>query len=305
MPHSIKYVEQTEPLGQDLGLPLVQRVALVRSHSAARITWHSHPFYELLILSDGATTYEFKGGQTADLAGGQFLIIPPECIHRGQNDLRKPTSLCGLMIAPSIANAAVNSPFSNVELAWLKERLDRAALKPLKMSPELRSLVKTLPSKISSFAPGSTQTVLRTRLSMCQILLEVAAHLDSPTAMPPSTIVERAIQFMQQNLDNPTSIVQVAKSVGCSRARLFEIFREATGLAPNDYWQRIRVEEAYRRLLGTSDSITSIALACGFSTSQYFCTVFRKYWGISPTECRKGYQIVESRYRLSRVTQAK
>lgn len=286
-------VLEQSSLTLDLGIPLIQRVSVVRCHSASRITWHSHPFYELLLLSEGATTYEFRDGSTAELVGGQFLIIPPHVIHRGLNDLRKPGSLCGVMIAPTISNASQHTPFSLEDLLWLQERLNQASLKPLKMSSDLRAQVKTLPSEIGAFSANAVQSVVRTRLTMCQILFEVATHLDNPTAVAPTILVERAMQYMKKNLDNPTSIVKVADAVGCSRARLFEIFKEATGLTPNDYWQRMRVEEAYRRLLGTKDSITKIAMDCGFTTSQYFCTVFRKYWGISPRDCRKGRKIVE------------
>lgn len=287
MPFSYEQVLGSESLTLDLGIPLIQRVSVVRCHSASRITWHSHAGYELLLLSEGATTYEFQDGTTADLTGGQFLIIPPEVVHRGLNDLRTPTSLCGVMIAPTFSNAGQHSPFSLDELAWLQKRFDFAALKPLKMNLVLRSQVKTMRQEIESLSEDSLPRVLRIRLMMCQILFEVATRLDGPTALPPTKMVEHAIQYMQKNLDNPTSMRQLARTVGCSRPKLFQIFKEATGLTPNDYWQRIRIEEAYHRLLHSSDSITKIALDCGFTTSQYFCTVFRKYWGLSPSECRK------------------
>jgi AraC-like DNA-binding protein len=286
-------VLENESFELDLGIPLIQRVSIVRCHSASRITWHSHKFYELLLLSEGATAYEFRDGVTAELTGGQFLIIPPDVVHRGLNDLRKPGSLCGVMIAPTAPSASQHTPFSKDDLAWLKQRLDLAALKPLKMNSELRAQVKTLPRKIETFSADTVQTVLRTRLTMCQLLFEVVTHVDSPTAVPSTTLVERAIQYMQNHLHDPTSMVKVAHAVGCSRARLFETFKETTGMTPNDYWQRMRVEEAYQRLIQTSDPITQVAMDCGFTTSQYFCTVFRKYWGVSPRECRKGIKIVE------------
>lgn len=277
----------------DLGIPLIRSVSVVRCHSAARITWHSHLFYELLLLSEGATTYEFHDGKTAVLTGGQFLIIPPNVVHRGLNDVRKPGSLCGMMITPTGVDAGRHTPFSLDELTWLKQRLDDAALKPLKMSSELRSQVKALPRKIETFSAETIQTVLRARMTMCQLLIEVASHMENPIAVPSTTLVERAIQYMQENLHSPTSMNSLAACVGCSRARLFEVFKETTGMTPNDYWQRLRVEEAYDRLNETRDSITQVALDCGFTTSQYFSTVFRKYWGVSPRDCRKGIKIVE------------
>ncbi len=293
MPFNYEQVLESETLTLDLRMPLIQRVSVVRCHSASRITWHSHAGYELLLLSEGATTYEFEEGTTADLTGGQFLIIPPEVVHRGLNDLRTPTSLCGVMFAPTFSNAGQHSPFSLDELAWLQKQLDYAALKPLKMNVALRSQVKALPNEIKSYSADSIQKVLRIRLMMCEILFEVATRFEGPTVLLPTTLVEQAIQYMRKNLDNPTSMRQLARSIGCSRPKLFQIFKEATGLTPNDYWQRIRIEDAYHRLHSSTDSITKIAMDCGFTTSQYFCTVFRKYWGLSPSECRKRPTLVD------------
>lgn len=281
-------VLEADLLTQDFGVPLVQRVSIVRCQAAARVTWHSHPFYEILLLSEGATAYEFRNGATAELSGGQFLIIPPNIVHRGLNELRKPGSLSGVMIAPQMSNATLHTPFSFTDLVWMQQSLDRAAYTPLKMSPQLRALIKSLPVEIAAFNPTSPACILRMRLVVCQIVFEVVTHLTGSSAVIPATVVDHAIRFMHENLDSPTSIDKIAKAVGCSRARLFEVFKETTGLTPNDYWQRVRVERAYQQLLTTRDSITKIAMDCGFTTSQYFCTVFRKYWGISPRDCRKG-----------------
>jgi transcriptional regulator GlxA family with amidase domain len=69
---------------------------------------------------------------------------------------------------------------------------------------------------------------------------------------------------------------------------MFDIFKTQTGLTPNDYLQRARVEKAQEQLRQTNLSVTQIALATGFSSGQYFSTVFARYTGVSPTAFRKG-----------------
>ena len=80
----------------------------------------------------------------------------------------------------------------------------------------------------------------------------------------------------------------LVRHVGFSRARMFDIFKAQTGLTPNDYLQRLRIEKAQERLRQTDLSVTEIALATGFSSGQYFSTVFARYKGVSPTDFRKG-----------------
>lgn len=78
----------------------------------------------------------------------------------------------------------------------------------------------------------------------------------------------------------------LAAAAHCSRARMFHLFKDTTGMTPNDYLQRLRVERAKSALATTPQSVTDIALGCGFSSSQYFSTVFRKYTGSTPSEFR-------------------
>ena len=40
-------------------------------------------------------------------------------------------------------------------------------------------------------------------------------------------------------------------------------------------------------LRNTNETITDIALSCGFSSSSYFCRIFKKEMGISPTEYKR------------------
>jgi AraC-like DNA-binding protein len=68
---------------------------------------------------------------------------------------------------------------------------------------------------------------------------------------------------------------------------MFAMFKKATGLSPNDYLQRHRIECAREQLRRDEVSITDVALSTGFESSQYFSRVFRKYCGITPTEFRE------------------
>jgi AraC-like DNA-binding protein/quercetin dioxygenase-like cupin family protein len=283
----------TASITQGLELPLVHRVALVRSHSASRIGWHSHSQYEALFLGEGATVYEVSDGRTIRLFGGQCLVIPPGTVHRGLDDVRQPALLCGVMFETSKSSSLTRyTPFSDSDLKRIQEELDWLALKPVNMSRELRTEIQLLPAQIEAFDERNRHLVLSLRLRLCRILLELSRHRTNQVIVSGPDYVEKAIGIMRDTLHEPISILDLATKAGCSRAHLFSVFKEKTGMTPNDYWQRMRVQEAFRRVTESNDSFTRIAIDCGFSTSQYFCSVFRKYWGTSPSECRKKSQSV-------------
>jgi transcriptional regulator GlxA family with amidase domain len=97
-----------------------------------------------------------------------------------------------------------------------------------------------------------------------------------------------AIAFLQKRLSEPLSTEDLVRHLGFSRPRMFDVFKQQTGLTPNDYLLRLRVEKAQEQLSQTDHSVTDIALATGFSSGQYFSTVFTRYTGVSPTDFRRG-----------------
>ncbi len=278
---------ECEIFGTTLEFIAVRRIASIRSQSASRITWHAHDCFELLLLTDGATTYEFRDNRHVDLSGSHFLIIPPGKEHRGVKDVRRPVSLTGIMLDFTKLSQLINSPFSLTEMEWIVTQLEADSNDSHKMSKELSFLVKTLPQKMVEVSNNRVESIASLRLRICEILLEIARQLSQRRTEINRDTVDRAIDYMRKNLAGSCSMEHLAKQANCSRARLFESFKAATGMTPNDYWQRMRVDIAQELLVNTNRSVTEIASECGFNTSQYFSSVFRKYSGESPRDFRR------------------
>ncbi|MBS5412488.1 MAG: response regulator [Bacteroides thetaiotaomicron] len=72
-----------------------------------------------------------------------------------------------------------------------------------------------------------------------------------------------------------------------SRSSFFNKLKTLTGYAPADYIRFIRLQHAARLLRQERCPITEVADATGFSDAKYFREVFRKHYGVSPSEYRK------------------
>lgn len=277
---------ETELLGTAIGLSVVHRIASFRSQSASRITWHSHEFFEILLLLEGSTSYEFSDGRTVELPGGHFMVIPPGVVHRGRHEVRRPVNLTGLMFAPRAENASHNTPFETTDLAWLESCFLAGATQSWRMGAELRNLARTFPERFAVIDQGDRPEVLSFRLTVCGVLLESAKQLLTSRAFEPQELVQSTIAFMRSNIAESVSVEELAARVRCSRAKLFSAFKDSTGMTPVDYWTRLRVDQAQELLAATGCSVTEVAMRCGFCSSQYFSTVFRKYAGVTPTDYR-------------------
>lgn len=274
--------------GEEIELPLVETLGSVRSHSASRISWHSHRVFELLFVLEGGTAYEFADRRSIELPGGHFLAVPPRTVHRGLHNVRMPATICGIVFNPDLKGACRQTPFTPADLAWVTAQFRQNALAVRPLGRELQRIIAGLGQQIRAFAQSPNDAVARTRLrlSTCAAILEAARQLTQVNRADSKQIADAVVAHMRTRLHEPLRVEELADHVGYGRARLFQLFKAATGMTPNDYLQRLRVKSARELLTTTAQPVTDIAQSLGFSTSQYFSNVFRKYTGATPTEYR-------------------
>ena len=70
--------------------------------------------------------------------------------------------------------------------------------------------------------------------------------------------------------------------MGISESHFRRVFKIETGIKPMEYLNKYRIEVAKRLLQSGDYRIQDVYEMVGFTTSQYFSTVFKKYTGISP-----------------------
>lgn len=276
-------------VGNQIELPMLIHVSRVRSQVASRVTWHKHEGFELLFLLDGATAYEFAGQNGVELHGGNFLIVPPGLVHRGLHNVRSPSTICGLALDASRPSAWKNTTFTLADVRRLRTALKNASRKVHPFNPALRWLVRRLVEETANYPanPRRAQAGIALRALICAVLVEAMRQILVPPTEP-KQFVAAAIAYLRQHFQESVRMSDLVRHVGFSRARMFDMFKAQTGLTPNDYLQRLRIEKAQEQLKQTNLSVTEIGLATGFSTGQYFSTVFGRYTGVSPTRFRKG-----------------
>ena len=98
-------------------------------------------------------------------------------------------------------------------------------------------------------------------------------------------LMERIMKVVNEHLDDSDfNVEMLTKEVGISRAQLHRKMKEMTGLPVSEFIRNIRLEQAVRLLEEQKINVTQVAYAVGFSNLAHFSTVFRKQFGLSPTE---------------------
>jgi AraC family transcriptional regulator, transcriptional activator of the genes for pyochelin and ferripyochelin receptors len=92
----------------------------------------------------------------------------------------------------------------------------------------------------------------------------------------------QAKAIVQQNLDNPPSLMQLAHQVGLNECTLKQGFRQVFKTTVFGYLRQCRMEKAKLLLMQGQMSIYEAAQAVGYSSQSRFANVFRKTFGINP-----------------------
>jgi AraC family transcriptional regulator, carnitine catabolism transcriptional activator len=94
------------------------------------------------------------------------------------------------------------------------------------------------------------------------------------------------IRLMQQNLEMPLPLEDLAQAAGCSRRQLERLFMSVLDVPPTRFYRNLRLDLARSLLFETDMSVTEVAIATGFETSNHFGKSFRDRYGVSPREAR-------------------
>lgn len=98
-------------------------------------------------------------------------------------------------------------------------------------------------------------------------------------------LMERIMKVVNDHMDDSEfNVDMLTKEVGISRAQLHRKMKDMTGLPVSEFIRNIRLEQAVRLLEEQKINVTQVAYSVGFSNLAHFSTVFRKQFGVSPTE---------------------
>lgn len=139
--------------------------------------------------------------------------------------------------------------------------------------------VNSGPSRL--FAEGAALTIIGELARLAQ------RSLDPPPPIVCDWRVRRAIDYLEARLADEVGLAAVAAAVDLSPDHLRIVFRTATGESPHRWLMRRRLERACEMLADPCRTITEIAYACGFASSQHLATTFGKRLGITPSAYRQ------------------
>ena len=93
--------------------------------------------------------------------------------------------------------------------------------------------------------------------------------------------------YINSNYDQPISMKELSEKLYLSNGYLSRFFKKNYGMSFANYLTNVRILHAVDELLYTDIPVTRVAYDCGFTSAALFNKVFKKSYGLTPTEFRK------------------
>ncbi|MEI6715572.1 MAG: AraC family transcriptional regulator [Verrucomicrobiota bacterium] len=263
-------------------LRVLGRYRYLRAHPP--LEDHSHPgMMEISYLARGTQNY-WLGKECFRMSGGDLFVTFPDEPHSTGPDPEH----CGMMYwlileLPDKADGFLGLPEKQAQAYWhgLKSFPHRHCCAGPELHPILERVFRAAASE------GDPLREARMHHGILEYLLEVISLSQREPIRALSPAIAAVTAYIAAHLDDSLVVEVLAKEADLSVPRFKARFRAETGFPPAEYVLRCRIEQAGRLLASSNTSVLDIAMACGFCSSQYFASAFRRITGMTPSDFRE------------------
>lgn len=242
----------------------------IGTHPAgSHLARHAHDQATICYVWRGRFT-ECSGGETVECATGTLKVMPAGEPHSNRfigiatRGLRIDVDAARLAGSPAIARA-------------LDERVH------LSGGP-----AAAIARRLLHEADADDDAALLTAEGLALELVGELARERAPRNGAAPAWARRADALLRDGFPARPSLAELARQVGVQPATLSRGYRAAFGCTIGERVRTLRVEAAARALMRTRLPLAEIALQAGFYDQAHFTNVFRRLWGVTPAEYRRG-----------------
>ena len=268
------------------GVLMFGRYQYAASRQALPAHAHRHAI-EICFLERGEQTYRV-GGKIYRLKGGdQFFTLPGE-VHDTANRPEERGILYWLILDLEMAGdflglAPVYAARLRNALKTMPARHFRAdAHATTLMAQAIKTLAGLKGARRNPLEQGEGRLHFQALLLEYLVLTIKASRRGAKGEATP--LMRRMLTFIEKNPETPVEVGLLAKVARLSESRFKARFRREVGVPPAEFWMRHKIDLATAML--KTKSVTEVAYALGFSSSQYFATVFKRYTLETPSRMR-------------------
>ena len=102
-----------------------------------------------------------------------------------------------------------------------------------------------------------------------------------------NSIINSCCNYMEQHFSEKITVDILAQLSNMSQSSFNRLFKKEMNISPIEYLINLRLRKSKKYLREMSNSISDIALKCGFYSASHFSSCFYKQFNLSPSEYQK------------------
>lgn len=228
-----------------------------------------------MFVERGNITITDFDGQKRIFSEGALLYIPEGCRYSTDFSADADNICRTLLINFSVKNTA-------------EEKIvfgDRAEIFVSNASSKYSDFFYKIISSFQNFEKSN----LRIKADFYGLCAELSTHLQKKELMSTEySQIAPAIFYMENNINNPASIPELARLCAMSEVYFRATFKKCMGISPVKFKINLKMQKAKEMLKIHDSIIADVSDALGFYDLSYFCKSFKKEVGVSPYEYKKG-----------------
>lgn len=246
---------------------------------------HCHKNVELCVMKKGECDITVNS-EVITVRGGELMVIFSHMVHTFHMRSTRPAVFLQMHFDPESFLHVSPTVVENV--GFLHSMADEhSSYLHQPCSPDLVGCVERVCREMRS--PDEAFSGPLSQLYIHELIFLLSRETDQSYRQVFSIgnpLAISAIQFISDRMDQRISLQDVARHCKVTVRHLSGVFKTAVNITVNDYINIAKIDRAMRYILETDNDMTTIASKLGFSSAQYFSTIFKKYTHVTPTEFR-------------------
>lgn len=250
------------------------------------IASHSHDFISIFYILSGSCTYNISGSlypvKKGDLIICNSGVFHGKTINPGEevNEFQVGLSSVSIEGLPQDSLIGENeSPVINLKKyeQEFQKCCSDILLEQEKREPGWEIILKTLVMKLIIIYLRDTR--------IC------TGHTEDNSidfeSFDKAAVANTLMSFITDNYMQNISLETISRSMYMSPVYISKVFKEETGETPINYLIKVRLAKAHELLEGGKLSVKAAARRVGYDDAYHFSKLFKKYYGIPPSQSRK------------------
>ena len=242
--------------------PRVKAVKRMQTDSTWRLKAHVHDFHQLIVITRGVE-YVTIGGKTLRAGAGDALFYPAGAAHEEWTDPQRPfmshwVSFFWDACPPDTPSRVHDS------------------------SGRMRQLIAWM---LAAHVSNSAHARTAERAYLQALFFE---YVQSGVGGDQHPLVRSVRSYVQDHLQDKITLDDLAGEHNMSKFHFLRRYRELTQRTPMNEVRELRLRHAEELIMGTDLPLKEVAVRCGLGNLYLLSRLFRKQFGIPPSELRRG-----------------